>query len=284
MQVTILGASGFIGRHLAAYLRKRGDTVVEAKLREASAAAKACAGSDVVVNLAGAPVAARWTPAYKEEILRSRIDVPRALIAQLGLLPDESRPKAYVSASAVGYYGTSLTATFTEESPAGTGLLAEACVGWEREAMHAADHGMRVALVRTGIVLGPDGGALKPLLPIFKLGGGGPIASGKQWYSWIHIDDQIGIYALAIDGADGVMNATAPDPVTNAAFTHALAKALHRPAFIPTPEFVFQLMFGEGAMMVTEGQKVLPIRTRELGYAFKYPHIDAAMEDAVIAR
>lgn len=284
LKIAILGASGFIGRHLAAHLRKRGDTVIESQLREATAAVKACEGSDVLVNLAGAPAAVRWTAAYKDEIRRSRVDVPRALIEKLGRLPEVTRPKAYISASAVGYYGTSLTATFTEDSPPGNDFLADVCVGWEREATRASGYGMRVAVVRTGIVLGPDGGALKPLMPIFRLGLGGRIASGKQWSSWIHIDDQVGIYMAAIDGAEGVLNATAPHPVTNADFTNALAVSLHRPAFLPIPAFALKLVFGEGALMMTEGQKVLPIRTREVGYTFKYPHVDAAMKNAVVAR
>ncbi len=285
MRITILGASGFIGRHLTVALQKRGDTVVAAKLRDASLAAKACEGSDVVVNLAGAPVAgARWSAAYKDEIRRSRVDVPRALIEELGRLPEASRPKAYISASAVGFYGTSLTATFTEESLPGNDFLADVCVQWEREAFRAQDHGMRVAVIRTGIVLGPDGGALKPLMPIFKLGGGGPVASGKQWYSWIHIDDQVGIYLAAIDRLEGVLNATAPHPVTNADFTKALAAALHRPAFLPVPAFALELLFGEGACVLTEGQNVMPTRTQALGYAFKYPTVGPAIADAVIAR
>jgi uncharacterized protein len=282
LKITILGASGFIGRHLTAHLRKRGDTVIEGRLREATSAAKECEGSDVVVNLAGAPAAARWTAAYKDEIRRSRVDVPRALIEMLGRLPGGTRPKAYISASAVGYYGTSLTATFTEDSAPGNDFLADVCVGWEREATRATAYGMRVAVLRTGIVLGPDGGALKPLMPMFKLGLGGRFASGKQWTSWIHIDDQVGIYTAAIDGAGGILNATAPDPVTNANFTNALAAALHRPAFLSTPAFALKLVFGEGALMMIEGQRVLPVRTREVGYTFKYPHIDAAMENAVI--
>ena len=175
LKITILGASGFIGRHLTAHLRKRGDTVIEGRLREATSAAKECEGSDVVVNLAGAPAAARWTAAYKDEIRRSRVDVPRALIEKLGRLPGGTRPKAYISASAVGYYGTSLTATFTEDSAPGNDFLADVCVGWEREATRATAYGMRVAVLRTGIVLGPDGGALKPLMPMFKLGTRRPV-------------------------------------------------------------------------------------------------------------
>jgi uncharacterized protein (TIGR01777 family) len=142
---------------------------------------------------------------------------------------------------------------------------------------------MRVAVVRTGIVLGLHGGALKPLIPVFKLGLGGRVASGKQWTSWIHIDDQVGIYTMAIDEAEGALNATAPEPVRNADFTNALAAALHRPAFLVTPAFALKLVFGEGAPIMTEGQKVLPVRTREVGYTFKYPHINAAMQSAVVA-
>jgi uncharacterized protein (TIGR01777 family) len=276
-QITILGASGFIGRHLAAHLRDRGDIVIEGQLRDVTSAAKQCKGSDIVVNLAGAPAARRWTAACKEEIRSSRVDAPRALIQELGILPAGTRPKAYISASAVGYYGTSFTATFTESSPPGNDFLADVCVGCEREANLATAYGLRVAIVRTGIVLGPDGGVLKPLLPVFKAGMGGRIASGKQWVSWIHIDDQVGIYAAAIDGAQGVLNATAPVPVTNAEFTASLARALHRWHFLPTPAIALQAVFGEGARMMTEGQRVLPVRTQAVGYQFKFPHIEEAL-------
>jgi uncharacterized protein (TIGR01777 family) len=257
--------------------------VIEGQLRDAASAAKQCEGSEVVVNLAGAPAARRWTAAYKGEIRRSRVQAPRALIEELCLLSEETRPKAYISASAVGYYGTSLTGTFTEISPPGNDFLADVCVGWEREANRAAAHGLRVAIVRTGIVLGRDGGVLKSLLPLFKVGMGGRIASGRQWISWIHIDDQVGIYAAAIDGAQGVLNATAPFPVTNADFSSSLARALHRWDFLPTPAIALKLVFGEGATMMTEGQRVLPVRTQEMGYLFKFPYIEDAMKSAVQA-
>jgi uncharacterized protein len=276
-RITILGASGFIGRYLVTHLRDRGDIVIEGQLRDVTSAAKQCEGSEIVVNLAGAPAARRWTAARKAEIRRSRVDAPRALIQKLRALPAESRPKAYISASAVGYYGTSLTATFTEASPPGNDFLADVCVGCEREANLAAAYGLRVAIVRTGIVLGTDGGVLKPLLPMFKAGMGGKIASGKQWVSWIHIEDQVGIYAAAIDGAQGVLNATAPVPVTNSEFTASLARALHRWHFLPTPEIALQLVFGEGAQMMTRGQRVLPVRTQEAGYQFKFPGIQGAL-------
>ncbi len=275
MRVTILGESGFIGRHVTAALRARGDDVVAASLRDPAAAAAACAGSTAIVNLAGAPVSERWTAAHKREIERSRVDLPRAFLAALERL--EQRPVQYVGASAVGYYGTSTSATFTESSPPGQGFLARVCVGWEAEAQRARTLGLRVAIVRTGLVLGADGGALAKLLPLFKLGLGGIVATGEQWYSWIHIDDVVGIYLRALGGFDGALNATAPTPVRNKAFTAALASALHRPAFLPAPGFAISLVLGEAAIIVTEGQRVLPEATLASGYVFKYPEIGAAL-------
>lgn len=239
------------------------------------AAAQACEGSDAIVQLAGAPVTTRWTAAAKGEIRRSRVDATRALVDRLAQV--RARPKVYVSASAVGYYGASETATFTESSPPGNDFLAEVCADWEREASRAGELGMRVACIRTGIVLGPDGGALARLLPIFKLGLGGAIGSGRQWNSWIHIDDAVGIYLLAIDRAEGPLNATAPEPVRNVDFTRALASALHRPAFLRVPAFALASIFGEGASILTTGQRVLPERTLSLGYEFRYPQLAAAM-------
>lgn len=279
MRVAIAGVSGFIGRHLAAALRARGDEVVEVSLREPEAAARACEGAGAVVNLAGEPVAQRWTGEAKERIRASRVEAPRKLIDALGSAP--VAPKVYVSASAIGYYGTSETATFTEASPPGNDFLSHVCTAWESEASRAAGAGMRVAIVRTGLVLGPDGGALARLLPVFKLGGGGHVASGNQWYSWIHIDDIVGIYLAALDGASGVLNATAPHPVRNRDFTSALARAVKRPAFFPIPEFTMSLLYGEGAVIVTKGQRVLPERTSAQGYTFRYPEIDAAFAQIV---
>jgi uncharacterized protein (TIGR01777 family) len=275
MRVTILGASGFIGRHLAAALRARGDDVVAASLRDPAAAAAACASSTAIVNLAGAPVSERWTAAHKREIERSRVDLPRAFLAALERL--DKKPKQYVCASGVGYYGTSTSATFTESSPPGQDFLARVCVSWEAEAQRARTLGLRVAVVRTGIVLGADGGALAKLLPLFRLGLGGIVATGEQWYSWVHIDDIVGIYLRALGGFDGALNATAPEPVRNKAFTAALASAVHRPAILPAPGFAISLILGKAAMIVTEGQRVLPEATLASGYAFTYPEIGAAL-------
>jgi uncharacterized protein (TIGR01777 family) len=186
-----------------------------------------------------------------------------------------------VSASAIGYYGTSKTATFTESSPPGDGFLAGVCVAWEAAADRAGDLGMRVAKIRTGIALGADGGALAKLLPLFRSGVGGVVASGDQWYSWIHIDDLIGIYLRAIDGYSGVLNGTAPEPVTNRDFTAALGHAVHRPAVAPVPGFAIKMLLGEGATIVTEGQRVLPEATLASGYHFKYAQLDNALAAVV---
>jgi uncharacterized protein (TIGR01777 family) len=279
MRITVLGASGFVGRHLVAALQARGDTVITASLRDPVRAAAQTEGSDAVVNLAGASVSGRWTAAHKREIEHSRTEVPRQYLAALAT--HAQRPAQYVSASAVGYYGTSRTATFVESDGPADDFLARVCAEWESDADRAHDLGMRVAKIRTGIALGSDGGALAKLLPLFRLGAGGVVASGDQWYSWIHIRDLIGIYLRAIDGYDGALNATAPVPVTNRDFTTALAKALHRPAFIPTPAFAIQLMLGEGACIVTEGQRVLPEATLASGYHFKYTHIDESLNAIV---
>jgi uncharacterized protein len=274
VRVTIVGGSGFIGRHLGDALRDRGDGVRVTSLRDPLEAARACDAADAVVNLAGEPVAQRWTPAAKARIRSSRVDAPAALIDALATLP--SPPTTYVSASAVGYYGRSETETFDEASPPGDDFLAGVCVAWEATADRAATLGMRVAKIRTGLVLGTDGGALAKLLPLFKRGAGGVVASGRQWYSWIAIGDLVGIYLHAIDGIGGVLAGCAPEPVRNAEFTQALAATLHRPALLPVPALALAFLLGEGAIVVTEGQRVEPTRTLATGYAFRFPAIDGA--------
>jgi hypothetical protein len=275
MRVSILGASGFIGGHLVRALRARGDEVVETSLRDPQRAAEVSAGCDAVINLAGAPVSVRWTESAQRAMRTSRVDAPRAFLAALARL--DGRPAAYVSASAIGFYGTSRNATFDEESPPGDDVLARLCVAWEATADGAAALGMRVAKVRTGLVLGADGGVLGKLAPLFRAGLGGPIASGRQWCSWIHLDDQLGVYLHALDGMDGILNATAPNPVTNRDFTHALGRALHRPTLFPVPALAAAAILGTGAYILTEGQRVLPARTEATGYRFRHPELDAAL-------
>ncbi len=281
MRVLLLGGTGFIGKHLQAALLARGDEVVLASMRDPAAAAQRAAGCDVVVNLAGEPIAQRWSPAVKARLAESRIAATSAFLSALA--GRQPRPRAFVAASAIGFYGSSETATFDEESPAGNDFLGALCAEWERSSLHAQSLGMLISLIRTGIVLGVDGGALAKLLPIFKLGLGGVVGNGKQWFSWIHIEDQVAIYLAAIDGADGILNATAPEPVTNAAFTAALGAALHRPALLPVPSFALHVLLGEGATVVLDGQRVLPTRTLALGYRFRHPHLGEALQ-SLLAR
>lgn len=277
MIVGVSGAGGFIGTHLCAALRARGDNVVETSLRKPDDAASKASGCDAFINLSGEPLGQRWNDRVKREILASRTDTPRRFLDALAGMA--RKPSIYVSASAVGYYGTSETATFTESDPPGNDFLAHVCVEWERVAQRASQLDMRVASVRAGLVLGTDGGALAKLLPVFKAGTGGRVGSGRQWYSWIHIDDAVGIYLLALDGLTGAINATAPAPVTNAEFTESLARALHRPAALPAPAFMLKLALGEGATIVLDGQRVLPERALREGYSFKFPSLDVALTD-----
>ena len=277
MKVLILGSSGFVGRGLTAALRARGDDVLTGTLRDPHAAAAFAEACDVVVNLAGEPVAQRWTAGAKRRIEGSRVELPRHFIEYLS--QRTRRPHAYVSASAIGYYGTSETATFVEESSPGDDFLARVCVAWEREAQRAQTLGLRVACVRTGIALGTEGGALAKMLPVFRAGAGGPFGNGRQWFSWIHVSDLVGIYLMAIDGAEGPLNATAPNPVTNGEFARALATALHRPAVLPVPPFALRLLLGEGADALLRGQRVLPERTSALGYRFSFARLDEALAD-----
>ncbi len=275
MNVCVLGGSGFIGTYLVAALRARGDDVMLASLRDPQEAAQRAAACEAIVNLAGEPIAQRWNVFVKQRILHSRVEAPRLFLEALA--GRERRAKAYVCASAIGYYGTSETETFIEESPPGNDFLARVCVGWEREAARARDLGMRVAIVRTGVALGAGGGALAKILPPFRMGLGGIVGSGRQWLSWIHVDDLVDIYLHAIDAADGQLNATAPNPVTNAELTRALGMALHRPTVLPAPTIALRVMLGEGAQILLTGQRVLPKRTQELGYRFSFERLEDAL-------
>jgi uncharacterized protein len=275
MHVALLGGSGFIGRHLAPALRARGDDVAIVSLRDVERAAETASGCDAIVNLAGEAVDQRWTAEAKRRIEASRVDLPRRFLEALA--HRSHRCTVYVSASAAGYYGTSETDTFDETSPPGDDFLARVCVGWEREARHAEALGMRVAIVRTGVVLGSDGGALAKMLPPFRAGVAGRIGSGRQWISWVHVDDVAGVYLMALDGESGPLNATAPNPVTNATLTKALGEALHRPTKLAVPTFALRVMLGEGADMLLTGQRVLPRRTQERGYRFTFTELTAAL-------
>jgi uncharacterized protein len=278
MRVAVLGASGFVGSALCAALRARGDDVLALSLRDTDEAARRAAPCDAIVNVAGEPVARRWTRAVKRRILESRTVSPRDFLARLA--GSSPRAAVYVSASAVGYYGASDDAVLDEASPPGSDFLATVCVEWERIAGHAQELGMRTACIRTGLALG-HGGALATMLPLFRLGLGGRFGNGRQWYSWIHIDDLIGIYLLAIDRAQGAINAVAPNPVRNATFAATLGRVLQRPAVLPVPAFVLDLALGEGADALLRGQHVVPRRAEELGYRFAFVDLEQALRRLV---
>jgi uncharacterized protein (TIGR01777 family) len=295
MKITVTGASGLIGTKLVERLRARGDEVTTLSRNPSSpgavawrpedepAPAEALAGRDAVVHLAGENVAQRWTDGAKRRIRSSRELGTRNLVA--GLEAVDPRPRVLVSSSAVGYYGPHGDEPLDEQTPAGSDFLAEICVIWEREALRAADLDLRVVTVRTGVVLDQGGGALAKMLPFFKLGVGGPVAGGDQYMPWIHVDDVVGIYLAALDGEDwvGPVNASAPEPVTNGAFSKALGRALHRPAFAPVPALAVRALYGEMAEIVTKGQRVFPRRAQALGYAFEHPDLDEALRTAVPA-
>ena len=278
MRITITGASGLIGSRLTKALEQRGDEVTPLSLRRDKDLGAKLDGRDAVVHLAGENVAQRWSEDAKRKIWESREEGTRRLVRAL----ENTGVKALISASAVGYYGPHGDERLDEDAPPGDDFQAQVCIVWEREAQQAEQHGLRVVRVRTGVLLDKNGGALEKMLLPFKLCAGGPIAGGDQYMPWIHIDDVVGIYVAAIDNDwSGAVNATAPEPVTNREFSKALGRALHRPAVLPTPGFAIKVLYGDMAVIVTEGQRVVPRRTLELGYAFRYPELDAALRAAV---
>jgi uncharacterized protein len=300
MNVTISGATGLIGAGIVRALQARGDSVTvlsrdpdraRAVLRdveahawrplEEPAPAAALSGRDAVVHLAGETVAQRWNDESRRAIHDSREVGTRNLVA--GLSACETRPRVLVSASGVNYYGPRGDEPIAEDAAPGDDYLAHVCIAWEREATAARELGLRVATLRTAVVLDKDGGALSKMLPFFRLGIGGPVAGGRQYLSWIHADDVVGLYLAAIDDAswDGPINACAPEPVTNRDFSRALGRALRRPALAPVPGFAVRLLYGDMAEIVTTGQRAVPMRALEHGYAFRYTDLDEALRDAV---
>ncbi|MBB4663987.1 TIGR01777 family oxidoreductase [Conexibacter arvalis] len=302
MRVTVTGATGLIGSELVAALTARGDEVTvltrdPGRARErlgaaveavawdplaGPAPAAAIAGRDGVVHLAGEPVAQRWSDDAKRRIRDSRERGTAHLVE--GLAAAEPRPAVLVSASGVGYYGPRGDEQVDEATAPGSDFLAGVCVAWERAATAAERHGVRVALVRTGVVLDARGGALAKMLPPFKLGVGGPVAGGRQWMPWIALDDLVGLYLAALDGGaawSGPLNGSAPEPVTNADFSRALGRALRRPAVAPVPRLALKLLYGEMEQIVTTGQRAVPRRPLELGHAFRHPGLDEALRVAL---
>jgi uncharacterized protein (TIGR01777 family) len=242
--------------------------------------ARGVAGADAVVHLAGENlIARRWTAAQKQRLQSSRYDNTKKLAA----LVAARKPSAFVSASAVGYYGASNDAVFQEDSPQGTDFLARLCGGWEAATEAAPKAGVRTAIVRMGVALGPDGGALARMLLPFKLGVGGPVGSGHQWMSWIHVDDLARLFLFLLENPDarGVYNGTAPHPVVMKDFATALGRALHRPAIFPVPGFVLKVALGEVADVILTGQNVRPVRAQAAGFTFQFTDVDLALRDVV---
>jgi hypothetical protein len=253
------------------------------ELMREPAPARALAEADAVVHLAGENVAQRWTPAAKQSIHESRVRGTEHLVQGIAALAEAERPHVLVSSSAIGYYGAHGDEPIDEEAPPGNGFLAQTCAAWEVEAEAAERQGVRVVKVRTGVVLSREGGALSKMLTPFKLGVGGPVAGGRQFISWIHTEDLVGILLAAIDGGQwhGPVNATAPEPQRNGDFSKALGRALHRPSLLPVPGAALRLLYGEMAEIVTSGARVLPAKALVLGYEFLYPQLDVALRAAL---
>lgn len=303
MRVLVTGASGAIGTALSDALFARGDDVVGLSRNPKRARSSnprvtwhrweptlerpdpaAFEGVDGVVNLIGEKVDQRWTEESKQRIMESRRQATHNLVQGIEALAESQRPKVLVSQSAIGYYGDRGDEELDESSAPGSGFISEVPQAWEQAAHELDPAGVRLVVVRTGLVLDSESGLLKEMLTPFKLGVGGPLAGGEMYFSWIHLADEVGIllWALDNDQVSGTVNGTAPEPVTNKEFSKALGRAVKRPAIAPVPGFVLDLKFGkEFGHVLRGGQRVLPRRTQELGYSFKYPQLDEALADLV---
>ena len=292
MHVVITGASGLVGGALVNQLRQRGTSVIAVSRNPRAHTAlsgvnwtgwdgltDAVSGAAGVVHLAGEGIVdQRWNQARKAALRDSRIDTTRQVVQAIQEAGE--KPAVLVSASAIGYYGNQVERESTESAPAGDDFLAQLCVDWEAESQSA---GVRTVNARFGIIMANEGGALPRLLFPFKLGLGGPIGLGRAWWSWIHLDDAVGaiLYALEQNHIEGAINLTAPNPVRNSQFSSALGKALGRPALMPVPPLALKLALGEGASVLLASQRILPTRTLDLGYRFKFTDIDSALQDLV---
>jgi uncharacterized protein (TIGR01777 family) len=299
MDIFVTGGSGFLGKTLCQHLLDRGHEVT-ALSRSAEASARLprgvghCLGDPTLpgpwqeeaaryqgfINLAGASIFERWTDQHKALIRESRVNSTRNLVQAMARRLDQG-PATLVSASAVGYYGFHGDETLTEEAPPGEDFLAQVCRQWEEEASRAGDLGARVVRARFGIVLGGGGGALGKMLPIFRRGLGGPLGHGHQWLSWIHQADLVEavVHCLESEGLRGPVNCTSPHPVTNRDLAHALGHALRRPSFLPAPGLAVKLALGEFGSVLLEGQRVMPAKLLDDGFAFRFPTLEAALAD-----
>ncbi len=305
MKVAITGATGFVGSRLVEKLKAEGHQILVLTRNQERAKRifpastfpnlevfayrptesgdwqQSIADFDAVVNLAGEPIAERWTPEHKKAILESRQLGTRKIVEAIALA--DPKPSVLINASAIGYYGTSETATFDEDSPGGNDFLAEVCKKWEAEAQKVKEAGVRLVILRTGIVLDKDGGALAKMLPPFKLFAGGPLGSGRQWFSWIHRDDLVNLIVEALKRPDieGTFNATAPNPVRMNQFCQTLGEVMNRPSWLPVPAFALETLLGEGAKVVLEGQQVLPKKIQSIAFQYQYPTLKSALEGII---
>lgn len=303
MKIAVTGATGFVGTRLVERLQEEGHSVV-VLTRDAVRGQRvfpktafpqvevvgytplasgewqgAIAGCDGVVNLAGAPIAdERWTPQRKQEILDSRTIGTQKIVEAIAQA--NPKPSVLVNSSAIGFYGTSETATFDETSAKGDDFLAQVCQEWEAEAQKVRDTGTRLVIVRTGIVLGMGGAVEKMLLP-FQLFAGGPLGSGRQWFSWIHRDDLVNLMVKALTDPqmDGVFNGTAPNPVRMAEFTKNMGQVMNRPSWLPVPAIALEALLGDASQVVLQGQQVLPKRTQTSGFTYQYETVKPALEE-----
>jgi uncharacterized protein (TIGR01777 family) len=303
MKIAVTGATGFVGKRLVERLQTEGHHVlvltrnpdhakrifpaasfpnldiIRYSPLESGDWQQALSGCDGVVNLAGAPIAeSRWTPERKKEILESRTIGTQKIVEAIAKA--NPKPSVLVNSSAIGYYGTSETQTFEETSSPGNDFLAQVCQDWEAEASKVKESGTRLVILRTGIVLGMGGALAKLLLP-FRIFAGGPLGSGRQWFSWIHRDDLVSLILKALTQSDveGVFNATAPNPVRMSELCQTLGHLMNRPSWLPVPDFALEMMLGDAAQVVLQGQQVLPKRTQAAGFEYQYPTVKQALAE-----
>ncbi len=301
MKVFMTGGTGFVGASLTRRFIAEGHSVTILTQSESDTRLKmpglsylignpnirgywqrAVKGQDIIVNLAGASIFSRWTDEQKKILRSSRIDTTRHLVEAL---PEDARHVTFFSTSAVGYYGFHGDEELTESSPAGSDFLARLAFDWEAEAMQAANRGARVVITRFGIVLGQNGGALGQMIPLFKFFLGGPLGSGRQWFSWVHMKDltEAFIFLLGHPEVSGAVNLCSPDPVRNKDLANVIGRVLHRPSILPAPGFMIRLILGEFGSVLLKGQRVIPRRLLDAGFRFQYPDILNALTSIIQA-
>jgi hypothetical protein len=301
MKILITGGTGFVGTQLTSRLIKdnhevtilsrsakrsgeipKGMSYLQGDPTQKGSWQEAIKNHDAVINLAGASIFSKWTEEHKKAIRESRVSTTRNIVK--GIPSHPQKQFTFLSTSAVGYYGFCGDEELTEESPHGDDFLARIASEWEGEALKAKEEGARVVITRFGIVMGEKGGALGQMIPLFKKFIGGPIGSGRQWFSWIHIKDlsETFVFLMKHPEISGPVNVCAPNPVRNKDLAKALGKALHRPSFMPAPAFMIKLVLGEFGSVILEGQRVIPKRLLDSGFDFKYPEIDKALQEIVV--